>query len=271
MTLVPAQITILGSGTSTGVPVPGCSCPICQSTHPKNQRLRTSCLVATSSGNTIIDTGPDFRQQVLREKVGGIDSVLFTHDHADHTAGIDDLRGFCYLRSAPIPCYTYALAAQELRRRFSYIFRPDPEYLGAPVPQLHLREVQWGETFASAGVVWTALELLHGKLPVMGFRSGSFAYCTDCNHIAATTRESLQGVETLVITGLRFEPHATHFTIPQAIETAQSLGVKRTVLIHMTHSIDYEEVSAQLPTGAELAYDGMRLQVQVTGISGSEA
>ena len=259
-----AVITILGSGTSTGVPVPACNCDVCISPDPKNKRLRTSALVSLEDGsNIIIDTGPDLRQQLLKEKAKRIDAVLYTHDHADHTAGIDDLRGFCFIQGSAIPCAANAKTINDLTNRFSYIFSPDPNYLGAPVPKINLLQVNAGQEFPLAKILWTPVELVHGGTMVYGYRSGNFAYCTDCNHISPESRELLKGVETLVITGLRFEKHATHYTIPDAIEVARDLGAKKIILVHMTHSIDHQTVQDTLPKDVSLAFDGMKFTVQL--------
>lgn len=256
------HLRILGSGTSTGVPIPGCECAVCLSPEPKNKRTRTSAAICLDDGSAIlIDASPDLRQQCISHQIKRVSAVLFTHAHADHILGIDDLRAFNFIQRTIIPCYGNAATLAEISRFFSYIFNPDPLYEGGALARLKLHEIApFGEV--NLGTKIQSFELMHGRTNVTGFRIGSVAYATDCNCIPERTNELLRGVDTLVIDGLRYEPHRTHFTIPEAIDAAAKIGVRRTILIHLTHSIDHEAVQATLPVGVELAYDGMRIDIE---------
>lgn len=255
------HLQILGTGTSTGVPIPGCGCAVCSSPEPKNKRTRTSAVLRMDDGrNILIDASPDLRFQCLTHNVRRIDAVLFTHAHADHILGVDDLRAFNFIQRNTIPCYGSATTLAEIRRFFSYIFKPDPNYEGGAVAQLDLHELTpYSEI--NPGVQIKTFELQHGKIAVTGYRIGSLAYATDCNGVPGRTMEALRGIDTLIIDGLRYEPHRTHFTIPEAIDVAAQIGAKRTILIHLTHTIDHEAVTASLPVGVELAYDGMTIEI----------
>ena len=257
---LPLTITVLGCGTSTGVPVPGCPCKICNSGDPKNSRLRTSAFVSGEGGPYIlIDTSADFRQQALNYKLPRIDSVLYTHYHSDHILGLEDLRGYNYLQQSPINCYGTDNTLEEIRRCFSYIFTPDPRYVGGQVPQVVLNEIDDTSPLHLHGMRIRPFPLLHGMAFVTGFRFGELAYATDCKVIPEFSMEVLRGVKYLILDGLRYEPHKAHLTIPEAIELAKIIGAERTILIHMTHTVDYHQVSKDLPAGIELAYDGMKI------------
>lgn len=253
------KITVLGCGTSTGVPVPGCDCDVCLSEDPKNTRLRASILIQTDSGkNIIIDTSPDFRQQVLRAKVKRVDAVLFTHAHADHIMGLDDLRSFNFFQGA-IPCYATKVSWDSLSNIFSYIFNPDPDYKGGGVPKI---ERHYFKNFDVLTILDQKIEtfaLKHGNMEVSGFRLGNFAYATDCNFIPEKSLGILKGVKALIIDGLRYQSHPTHFTISEAIDITKDLGVERVIFTHYTHSIEYNEANSKLPNGYELALDQMEI------------
>jgi len=258
------KFTLLGSGTSTGVPLPGCVCKVCSSGNPKNHRDRTSACLTLDDGRVIlIDAGPDLRYQALKHKVQRVDSVLFTHAHADHILGIDDLRSFNFASRKRISCYGSAETMEAITQSFSYIFNPRPGYEGGMIAQLDPHTVLNDETCLIEGVPFELFPLIHGDVTVTGFRVGDVGYATDLNMMPDRARHVLQGVKYLFIDGLRYEPHTTHLTIPQAIEIAQSLNAERTYIIHTTHSIDYEEVNATLPTGIELGYDGLTIQCAV--------
>jgi phosphoribosyl 1,2-cyclic phosphate phosphodiesterase len=251
------SITVLGSGTSSGVPLIGCSCPVCTSTDPRNQRTRCSVLLGFRDANILIDTAPDLRQQVLREQVTQIDAVLYTHAHADHIHGIDDLRPFNPAGGGTLPVYADALTLEVIRRAFGYIFSDD-EGMGYR-PRLTTKLIDG--PLSVCGLPITPLLLQHGHESSLGYRIGNFAYLADCNAIPAKTMTQLTGLDTLIIDGLRFRPHTSHFNITQAIEMAQRLGARRTLLTHLTHDIDHVKHSAELPAGIEFAYDGLRLEL----------
>lgn len=254
------KLTILGSGTSTGVPVPACKCEVCTSSDPRDKRMRTSAYISTDEGQGIlIDTSPDLRTQALTYNIERVDAVLLTHAHADHIMGLDDVRGYNFVKKGPIPLYGSEESLSELRRIFKYIFSNE-EYEGGLLPKITLLEINGGKPFIAAGVNITPLPLLHGRMNVLGFRIGSFAYATDCNVITDEAKKLLEGVTTIVLDGLRYEPHNTHFTIPQAIEVSKSLGIQNVFLTHMTHSISYKRDSAKLPEGVQFAYDGLEIE-----------
>ena len=255
-----ATLTVLGCGTSTGVPIPGCSCAVCTSKDQKNKRLRTSSVVTLPNKEVIlIDASPDLRWQALKHNVSRVDAVLYTHAHADHILGTDDLRVFNFWKKGSIPCFANQETLTSLRKSFHYIFEPDPLYQGGALAKLSLHEVSAGTAFNASGQSILPLLLYHGDLPVLGWRIGDLAYATDCNRIPEETRKLLVGVKTLLLDGLRDEPHATHFTISEAIDVASSLEVEQTFLLHMTHTVDYNEVSKRLPSGVQLAYDGLNV------------
>jgi len=251
----PITVTILGSGTSTGVPVPACSCPVCASREPRNQRTRCSILITVAGHNILVDTSTDLRQQVLREQITHVDAVLFTHTHADHVNGIDDLRPFNLASGTAIPIHASAEDLVILRRVFAYIFDDgdEPGYR----PRLHPHEIN--EAFSLFGVSILPLPLVHGPGRSLGYRIGPFAYLTDCSVVPEATLDKLAGLEILVIDGLRFRPHLSHLSISQALAVADRLGVRRTILTHLSHDVDYARHAALLPPGTELAYDGQRL------------
>jgi len=255
------KFTLLGSGTSTGVPLPGCSCKVCTSGHPKNHRDRTSACITLDDGRVIlIDAGPDLRYQALKHGVQRVDSVLFTHAHADHILGIDDLRSFNFASRKRISCYGSADTMEAITRSFSYIFNPRPGYEGGMIAQLDPHTVLNDETCLIEGIPLDLFPLIHGDLTVTGFRIGEVGYATDFNIMTDRAKQILRGVKYLFIDGLRYEPHKTHITIPQAIQLAESLSVEHAYIIHTTHTIDYDEVSGALPQGVELGYDGLTLQ-----------
>ncbi|MCB0319559.1 MAG: MBL fold metallo-hydrolase [Bdellovibrionales bacterium] len=255
-----ATLTILGCGTSTGVPIPGCRCEVCTSTHPRNTRLRTSAFISLASGeNILIDASPDIRHQALTYGIDHLDAVFYTHAHADHILGTDDLRVFNFRKRVPIPCYGTQETLDSLQDFFHYIFKPNPHYEGGLLANLEAIPIQYNTRIPVAGVEILPLELYHGKLSVTSFRCGDLVYATDCNDIPETSLKEMYGVPILILDALRYEPHNTHYTLPQAIEVAQKLKAKETYLIHMAHSIEYEAVSKDLPPNIHLAYDGLKL------------
>lgn len=249
------SLTILGSGTSTGVPVLGCDCDVCRSDNPRNQRTRCSALLSYAGHNILIDSSTDLRQQLLREKITHIDAVLYTHAHADHLHGIDDLRVFTQHDSPAMPLYGSAATLNQIRKNFAYIFDPagEPGY----IPKLEARPVQ--ASFEIGGQKLIPVPLLHGSLEVFGYRIGPLAYLTDCNDIPSSSWPLLKGIEYLILDGLRFAKHRTHFNIAQAIFAAQRSGASKTWLTHLSHNVDHLRHQQQLPAGIELAFDGQQI------------
>jgi len=255
------RLTLLGTGTSFGVPQIGCSCAVCHSSDPKDRRLRTAALLETGSATLLIDTPPELRLQLLAAAPARIDAVLYTHEHADHVNGIDDLRMYSEQRGGPLPIYGAPETLAFLQQSYRYIFddgvRPLP---GTSKPRLSLRPLEAGRTTHVAGVPVLALPFEHGQGTVLGFRVGPVGYVTDAKRVAEPERELLRGVELLVLNALWWRPHPTHLSIPEAIETAQAIGARRTVLTHLTHKTGHAELAARLPAGIEPGYDGQTLE-----------
>ena len=251
------KVTLLGTGTSTGVPVVACECAVCRSADPRDSRTRVSALLSWDGKNIVIDTGPDFRHQMLRHAVTHLDAILYTHGHADHLNGLDDIRGFCFRANGPMPLYGDKATLDRVSIVFDYAFRQHPE--GGSVPRIELREIDGSFDLFGCRVV--PLRVWHGSTPVLAYRIGQFAYATDCNRIPAETLEQLAGVDVLVLDALRERPHSTHFSIGEAIGVAQAAGAKQTYFVHMTHDVSHEETDAALPDGIELAYDGLSFEV----------
>jgi phosphoribosyl 1,2-cyclic phosphate phosphodiesterase len=260
----PIHVTMLGTGTSTGVPVIGCSCRVCTSHDPRDKRTRTACWVRINGISLVIDTGPDFRRQALREGIKTVDAVLYTHHHFDHVVGVDDLRPFLFGNRRAIPCFAHEDTARVMQSMFKYIF-DDGSYPGVPDLQLHVVE----EAFEVAGrydhesrIRVTPIKAYHGDLPLFGYRVGSFAYLTDTSHIPDESLALLEGVDTLVLDALRHEQHPTHFTVAEAVEVAQRVGARQTYFTHMTHTLLHAEEDGRLPDGIGLAYDGLTFEVR---------
>jgi phosphoribosyl 1,2-cyclic phosphate phosphodiesterase len=257
------RVTMLGTGTSTGIPVIGCSCRVCTSDDPRDNRTRTACWVQVDGIDLVIDTGPDFRRQALREGISKVDAVLYTHHHFDHIVGIDDLRPFLFRNRSAIPCYAHSETAHVMHSMFGYIFA-DGSYPG--VPNLELITVESSFEVVSrydgdSVIEVHPIQAYHGSLPLFGYRIGNFAYLTDTSHIPEESLQQLKGVHTLVLDALRHEAHPTHFTISEATEMAKRIGAERTFFTHMTHSLLHEEESSRLPDGVDLAYDGLVFDV----------
>jgi len=249
-------LTILGSGTSTGVPVVGCSCPVCTSGAERNKRTRCSALLSWNGYNVLIDTSPDLRQQSLLNNIQQIDAVLYTHSHADHVHGIDDLRVFNIKDDGALPVYGSAAVIERLTRCFGYVFSWKNKGF---CPRLQSIIIDGPITLFGRQVI--PVELLHGGSQVFGYRLGGIAYLTDCMDLAPQSWAQLQNLQVLVIDGLRFRDHPTHFTIAQAVAVAQRLCAQRVVLTHLSHDVDYELHSTQLPENVEFAYDGLTITV----------
>ena len=255
----PFRVTVLGSGTSTGVPAIGCDCAVCRSADPRDRRLRPSIVIEVDGGPSIlVDTSTDLREQALTHRIRRVDAIFFTHSHADHVMGLDDVRRYNQMQRAPIPCYGDAETLANIRRMFGYVFEP-PQQIGGGIPQLTLVPIDG--PFAIAGTSIIPIRVYHGTLPILGFRIGSFAYLTDCNRIPDESYARLEGVRTLVIDALRHRPHSTHFSVAEAIDVAARIGAERTYFTHICHEISHAETSGQLPAGVELAYDGLVIEV----------
>lgn len=254
------KLIFLGTGTSQGVPVIACGCPVCQSTDKHDRHLRTSALIQTDDGkNILIDIGPDFREQMLREKVLHLDGILITHAHRDHVGGIDDIRAFNWVQQQKMEVYCNPEARRAIERDYHYIFA-EHEFPGLPEANLH--EVSGDEPIVVAGHSVLPIKALHKDLPVLGFRIGKLAYITDANYIAPNELVKLEGVDTLVINALRKQKHFSHFCLPEALEVVRQVGPRNTYLTHMSHEMGlWDETSQELPEHVHLAYDGLHVEV----------
>jgi phosphoribosyl 1,2-cyclic phosphate phosphodiesterase len=253
------QLILLGTGTSVGVPSIGCPCEVCASSDPHDKRTRCAALVGLPEGNLLIDTPPDLRQQLLRERVGIVHSVLYTHEHADHVFGLDDLRLIPFYLGHPVPLFCEPIVEDRIRKSFDYAFADvEPTHVGA-APQLTFQRIGLAP-FELLGTQIIPVRLNHGpRFEVLGFRIGNVAYCTDTNGIPPESAAQLQGLDVLVIDALRTRPHITHFSLDQAIEAARQLHPKRTIFTHMSHDLGHARTNALLPAGMELGYDGQRI------------
>jgi len=250
------KVTFLGTGTSVGVPRIACSCPVCRSDDPRNQRLRCSILLEHAGQTALVDTPPDLRTQALRQGLVRLDAVLFTHAHADHLHGLDDVRCFRFGRDAPVPCYGDAATIGRIRHVFDYAFAADH---ASSVPQLELHVIDG--PFPLLGRQVEPVTVFHGPLPILAFRLGSFAYVTDCSAIPPRSMEQLQGLDVLVLDALRHREHPTHFNVDQALEAIAALRPARAYLTHIAHDLEHVATNAALPPGVELACDGLTLEV----------
>ena len=253
------QFILLGTGTSVGVPSIGCGCEVCTSSDPRDQRTRCAALVGLPQGNLLIDTPPDLRQQLLRERVGIVHAVLFTHEHADHVMGLDDLRLFPFYLDGPVPLYCEPTVEDRIRRSFDYAFADrEPTHTGA-VPQLVFHPLGQ-QPVEVLGARITPVRLLHGpRFEVLGFRIGNVAYCTDTNGIPPESKRLLTGLDVLILDALRMRPHVTHFSLDEAIAAAKELAPRRTIFTHISHDLGYAATNKLLPPGMELGYDGQRV------------
>jgi phosphoribosyl 1,2-cyclic phosphate phosphodiesterase len=253
-------LTFLGTGTSTGVPMIGCDCQVCTSSDPRNQRTRPSVLMSFPGGNLLVDTTPEMRVQLLRERVRLVHAIAFTHSHADHLFGLDDARLFPRRIGGPVPIYCEPDTEQTIRRVFSYAFRPGSEN-GPPgfVPQLTFVTIEPGKPFEVLGEQVVPLRLEHGPSPVLGFRIGSLAYCTDVSRIPDESLPLLENLDVLILDALRYEPHPTHMSLSQALALIETLKPGRTYLTHLSHSFDHGPAQAALPPRVALSYDGLQL------------
>ena len=251
------KLTFLGTGTSQGIPLIGCECKVCQSTDVKDKRLRTSVLIEHNNNTFVIDTGPDFRQQMLREKVKNLNAVIFTHEHKDHIAGLDDVRAFNFLLNKPMDVYATERVQNAIKKEFSYIFS-DEKYPG--IPKINLHTIATGK-FAINGTTFIPIEVMHHKMPVKGFRIGGITYITDANFISEEEKKKIKGSEIIIINALRKEEHISHYTFKQAIDLMFELEPKKAYFTHISHQLGlHKEVMNELPDWIELAYDGLTVE-----------
>lgn len=253
------KITFLGTGTSQGIPIIGSTHPVCMSTDPRDKRLRVSILIEFEGANYVIDCGPDFRQQMLTHKVNHLEALLFTHEHADHTAGLDDIRPF-FFRQGDIPVYAHKRVVAELKKRFDYIFETENRYPGAPAVAIH--EVINNKLFTINKLEVEPINVMHGKLQVFGYRFGNFAYLTDVKTISEAEKAKLKNLDVLVVNALREEPHYSHFNLEEALAFVEEIKPKQTYFTHISHLLGFHaEVEARLPENIHLAYDGLQLEL----------
>ncbi|HEV3163817.1 MAG TPA: MBL fold metallo-hydrolase [Isosphaeraceae bacterium] len=256
----PRRLVFLGTGTSTGVPMIGCDCAVCTSTDPRNNRTRSSVVLVLPGGNLLIDTTPEMRVQLLREKIGRIHAIAFTHHHADHLFGLDDARTFPKYNGGPVPIYCEEEVEHAIRTVFHYAFHERAAAIPTGgVPKLHFERIHPGVAFDVLGQRIMPIRLLHGRFNVLGFRVGNLAYCTDVNKIPTESWHLLEGLDTLVLDALRYRPHPTHYSLDEALAVASELKPRRTFLTHLAHDFDHGPVESSLPPGVALAYDGLTL------------
>ncbi len=250
------KVTFLGTGTSIGVPVITCDCPVCVSTNSKDKRLRTSIMIEVNFRTFVIDCGPDFRSQMLRENVGDLDAVIFTHEHRDHIAGLDDVRAFNYVLNKKIDIYGSDQVIDAIVTEFPYIFS-ESRYFGAPQLTIHLINT---DPFTVFDVEFIPIKVLHEKLPVTGFRIGDFTYITDASYISEEEKEKIRGSKVIVLNALRNSKHVSHFSVNEAVELLNELKPEAAYLTHLSHFVGlHEEVNLRLPEPVKLAYDGLKI------------
>ncbi|MBL8000201.1 MAG: MBL fold metallo-hydrolase [Candidatus Kapabacteria bacterium] len=254
------RFTLLGTGTSTGVPSVGCLCATCTSTNPRDKRLRPSLLVQSPTTTVVIDTSSDFRQQMLTHRVLDIDALVFTHHHFDHIGGFDDIRPYNFHNNKDMPVYALERTFTALRSTFPYAFE-EPEQLGGGVPQVVITVID-SEPFTIGDIEFIPIPMMHGKLRVNGYRIGSFAYCTDTNFIPDESFVLLEGVDTLVLDCLRYHEHETHFTVEQAVAAATRIGARQTYFTHIAHQIQHDKLNAELPDHIRVGYDGLLIETE---------
>lgn len=252
-------LRFLGTGTSQGIPVIGCECEVCKSSDVKDNRLRTSAMVSVDNQNLVFDTGPDFRQQMLAANPENVDAVIFTHEHKDHVAGLDDIRPFNFKSGKPLNIYAHPRVQEALKREYHYVFS-DFKYPG--IPEVKLHSISKDQTFKIGPTSITPIEVMHYKLPVLGFRIGKMAYVTDANYIADEEKDKMQGLDVLVINALRKEQHISHFNLKEAIELVEELKPRRTFLTHISHLMGtHKSVTKELPPHIQIAFDGLEVEI----------
>lgn len=251
------KLTFLGTGTSQGVPVIGCGCSVCKSLNFQDKRLRTSAWIEIDDHHLILDTGPDFRQQALRQKIPAVNAVLYTHAHRDHIAGMDDLRSYNFLQNQEVPVYGNQQTIQCLQKEFDYVFEASP-YPGAPRIKPNIISK---DQFYAATIAIITIHALHGRMPVLGYRIADVAYITDVNHIPEQEYKKLTGLKVLILSALQLKPHHSHFTLDEAVKVAQKIGAEATYFTHISHNLGlHARIQAQLPDHIKLAYDGLQIR-----------
>lgn len=251
-------VTFLGTGTSQGVPVIACDCEVCRSVDYRDKRSRSSIHIQVDHKSFVIDTGPDFRTQMLRERIKRLDAILFTHEHKDHTAGLDDVRSFNFIQKKDMPVYGREQVLNQLKKEFSYIFSEN-KYPG--VPRVNLNEIT-NQNFSIDGVSIQPIDVMHYKLPVFGFRIGDFTYITDANYISPKEIEKIKGSKVLVLNALQKTEHISHFTLQEAVDLATEIGVEQTYLTHISHKMGkHMHVEKELPDNVDLAHDGLKIEL----------
>lgn len=256
-----ARLIFLGTGTSHGVPMIGCNCAVCTSSDPHNRRTRPSVVIQSNGRTILIDAAPELRIQLLRERIAFADALLFTHYHADHLFGLDDVRTFPRHLQHPLPIYCEPVVERVIRRAFAYAFDRRSRHIPAGgVPQLEFRSIQAGRSFQAAGVNCLPIRLLHGPFRVLGFRVGGLAYCTDVNRIPRRSLPRLRGLDVLVLDALRVRPHPTHFSVAESLEVVEQLKPSRAYFTHIAHELDHGATNAQLPSHVRLAFDGLSIE-----------
>lgn len=252
------KITFLGTGTSQGVPLIGCTCNVCTSTDNRDNRLRSSIWIQTNEASVVIDSGPDFRYQMLRAGVNKLNGIVYTHGHKDHVAGMDDVRAYNFFSKEPVDIYATEVTQETLKKEFSYVFS-DITYPG--IPRIDLNTINHTDSFEINGLIFTPILVKHMYMDVLGFRIGDFTYITDANYIAPEEMDKITGSKALVLNALRKEKHPSHFTLNEAIEVAKSTGVPDTYFTHISHQLGkHTDVENQLPQGCHLSYDGLTLE-----------
>lgn len=252
------KVTFLGTGTSQGVPMIGCTCEVCTSIDDKDKRLRSSILIETKDGSVVVDTGPDFRYQMLRENVKRLDAVVFTHEHKDHVAGLDDVRGFNYVMDKPMEIFATEDVQKALKREFYYAFMPKKH---AGIPKLSLNTI-YNKPFIAGGITFEPIEMLHYKMTVLGYRIGDFAYLTDVNYISPKELDKIKGVKVLVIDALQESTHPSHFSLQEALNIIEVIAPNKAYLTHISHRMPrYKELIKKLPQNVFPAHDGLVLIV----------
>ncbi len=258
------ELLFLGTGTSAGIPMIGCHCPVCTSDDPHDQRTRASVVISYGGRRILVDTSPELRLQCVAQDVHRIDALVMTHAHADHIMGLDDVRRFNAVLGGPLDVWAEPAVHEVLQKCFGYAFRaPDPTQ---KVFRPHLNARTIDGPFELFGVPWTPIRLFHGQMPVLGFRVGRLAYCTDVNRIPPESMELLRGLDVLVLDGLQWKTHSTHFSLGEAIEVARQVQPKQTWFTHIAHAISHAQTNRELPPGMQLAYDGLRVRAGIDSL-----